>query len=293
MWRPEFANALDDVSHQLSCYHIDDEYSFSPLEVSLDPAEIKLIRSVDQVFIHSSALLARKGIFNPHTELIPNGVDYQKYAFTAAEPPELAAVPHPRIGYVGVLKTMLNWPLLLDLSARHSDWSFVFVGDPAPHADVPAFLSALAKRRNVHLFGAKPAGLLPGYVQHCDVCVMPYRLNDYTKYIYPLKLHEYLASGRPVVAPPLPAIEPFAGAVLLADRLEEWSSAIQKALSPFENTSAACERRRAIARMYDWDLIVAKIAATLAKRLGYSLPADMQIVTKSSNQQASVDQIFV
>src|SRR5207248_229916 len=61
LWRPEFSYALDQISHDLSCYHIDDEYSFSSVEQRLDPSEVKLIKSVDRVFIHSPELMNKKG----------------------------------------------------------------------------------------------------------------------------------------------------------------------------------------------------------------------------------------
>ena len=278
LWRPEFAQAISQVPHQLSCYHIDDEYSFSPIEVALDPSEIHLIQSVGQVFIHSPAMMEKKGRFNCNTEFVPNGVDYRDYTTPMPEPEDLGPISHPRIGYSGNLKRMLNWPLMLELSGRHPEWSFVFVGQIAPHTEIRGVLAELSRRPNVHMLGAKPVGALPAYAQHFDICIMPYRRDDYTKYIYPLKLHEYLASGRPVVGTPLPSIEAFDGAVILANSSEEWSRAITRGLSPAENTPARCEARRHTASLHDWDLLVERIAATIAKRLGYSLPHGPQVL---------------
>ena len=136
LWRPEFADSLDLVDHQLSCYHIDDEYSFSPLEQKLDATEVQLIRRVDQVFIHSQAMMEKKGNLNPHTQFVPNGVDYQHYITPASEPAEFRNIPKPRIGYTGNLKRMLNWELLLELSRMHPEWSFVLVGRMLPHLEV-------------------------------------------------------------------------------------------------------------------------------------------------------------
>jgi glycosyltransferase involved in cell wall biosynthesis len=278
LWRPEFAQAISQVPHQLSCYHIDDEYSSSPFEVGLDPSEIHLIQSVGQVFIHSPAMMEKKGRFNSNTEFVPNGVDYRDYATPVPEPDDLRPISHPRIGYSGNLKKMLNWPLMLELSGRHPEWSFVFVGQIAPHAEIRGVLAELSRRRNVHMLGAKSVGALAAYAQHFDVCIMPYRRDDYTKYIYPLKLHEYLASGRPVVGTPIPSIEVFDGAVLLANSSEEWTRAITCALAPAENTPARSEARRRIASMHDWDLLVERIAAIIAKRLGYSLPHSHKVL---------------
>jgi hypothetical protein len=79
LWRPEHARALDLVEHDLTCYHIDDEYTFSPIEQPLAAPEAALIRRVDQVFIHSQGLLDKKGHLNPRTRFVPNGVDYDRY----------------------------------------------------------------------------------------------------------------------------------------------------------------------------------------------------------------------
>jgi glycosyltransferase involved in cell wall biosynthesis len=272
LWRSEFADAINQVPHQLSCYHIDDEYSFSSVEVEPDPVELRLIRSVSQVFIHSPAMVEKKGKLNPSTEFVPNGVDFQRFASPVPEPADLEEIPHPRIGYTGSLKRMINWSLLQALSGSHPEWSFVFVGPTLDHPEIKGTLAALSRRRNVHFLGAKPSDATPGYVQHFDVCIMPYRLDDYTKYIYPLKLHEYLAGGKPVVAAPIPALEAFKQVIALGEGSDEWSRAITQALSGTENTPARTAARRDIARMHDWDILVERIAGILARRLGLSLP---------------------
>jgi len=74
--RPEFGSAVISVPHDVSCYHIDDEYSFSKVDLPLDPIESQLIRAVDQVIVHSRGLLEKKGLLTPHVALGPNGVDY-------------------------------------------------------------------------------------------------------------------------------------------------------------------------------------------------------------------------
>ncbi len=267
-WRPQFAQALSLVRHDLSCYHIDDEYSFSPVELELDPAEVQLIRSVGQVFIHSPAMMKRKGALNPHTELVPNGVDYKKYMSPLPEPSDLRGIPHPRIGYAGNLKRMLNWSLLLELSDRHPEWSFVFLGHIDPHSEIESLLPELFRRPNAHILGEKPTESVAGYVQHFDVCIMPYHIDDYTKYIYPLKLHEYLASGRPVVGSRIPALQMFENVVSLAATSEEWSSAIAQALTPSANSSQLRQVRQTVARAHDWDVLVERIATIVVKRLG-------------------------
>ena len=94
--RPELGTAVASVPHDVSCYHIDDEYSFSKVDLPLDPAESQLIRAVDQVIVHSPGLLAKKGLLNPHVALVPSGVDYEAYAQSQPEPQDLSPIPHPR-----------------------------------------------------------------------------------------------------------------------------------------------------------------------------------------------------
>jgi glycosyltransferase involved in cell wall biosynthesis len=124
----------------------------------------------------------------------------------------------------------------------------------------------------VFFLGAKTTDALGAYVQHFDVCLMPYRQNDYTKYIYPLKLHEYLASGRPVVSSPIRTVEDFREVLCLASSPAEWSRMIERALSDQENTPARRAERQKIAQAHDWDLLVEHIAATMARRLALPFP---------------------
>jgi glycosyltransferase involved in cell wall biosynthesis len=268
LWRPEFAMALDCIPFDQSCYHIDDEYTFSVVDVPVPEREARLIARVDQVFIHSPALLEKKGKINPHTSFAPNGVDFRSYALPVPEPADIAGIARPRIGYSGHIKKQLDWPLLLDLTARHPDWSFVFVGAPNRHPEIAAHIEQLSRRPNVRFLGSKTVQELAAYPQHFDVCVMPYRRDDYTKYIYPLKLHEYLASGRPVVGTPIESLEPFRDVVRLAENTGQWSAAIAESLCSPANTDEQREARQTLARQHDWEILVRRIADTMASRLG-------------------------
>jgi glycosyltransferase involved in cell wall biosynthesis len=269
IWRPEFAPALKEIASDLSCYHIDDEYSFSESDLPLNQEEAQLISSVDQVFIHSPGLLGKKGGINPNTAFVPNGVDYRAFATVATEPVDLASIPRPRIGYSGIMKKSVDWPLLLELARRHSDWSFVFVGPRTDNlSEPPRALEDLTRIPNAYFLGPKDVRTLGAYTQHFDVCVMPYRTNDYTKYVYPLKLHEYLASGRPIVGTRIRTLEDFGDVVRLATTLDQWSSALRDALSPEAQGQDQRQQRQSEALRYDWDILVGGIALTLATRLG-------------------------
>jgi glycosyltransferase involved in cell wall biosynthesis len=268
IWRPDFAGALNWVDCHASCYHVDDEYSFSPSDLPIQQQEAWLLQSVNQVFVTSPGLMDRKGAFNSNTQFIPNGVDFHAYSRPQPEPGDLAGIPRPRIGYSGWLKKQLDWPLLLELSERHPDWSFVFVGPQSPHPEIQTPIELMKRRPNVYMLGGKPTEALSSYPQHFDVCLMPYAANDYTKYIYPLKLHEYLAAGRPTVGRRIRSLEKFSNLVGLVETCDAWSAEIQKALSPEANSPHNVRVRQAVAQQFDWDLIVGQVVRILAHRLG-------------------------
>src|SRR6266480_2787126 len=268
LWRPDFDYALDGDSYDLSCYHIADEYSFFPSKRPLDDREVKLIKRVDQVFIHSPALIERKGHLNPHTLYVTNGVEYASFAAPHDEPTDMQHIPHPRIGYVGTIKTQLDLGLLCELATQHPAWSLVLVGPKGYLGDDAQFVEHLAAMRNVHFLGHKPVDRVCAYQQHIDVCLLPYKFNDYTKYIYPLKLHEYLAGGKPVVGTPIRSLLEFSHVIKLAGTHDEWSRAITESLAPDAITIDQIEKRRAIARQFDWGALVHTIARSICNRLG-------------------------
>jgi glycosyltransferase involved in cell wall biosynthesis len=286
LWRPSDAAALESIPHSVSCYHIDDEYTFSEVEQATSEDEAHLIRKVDQVFISSRGLFEKKGHLNPNTLFVPNGVDYAAYIHPWPEPEDLRAIPHPRIGYVGLIKKQLNLQLLDALARRHPTWSFVFVGPRRHEDEVGTLIQRLADLPNVHFLGEKPVSELPSYTQHIDVCTLCYKVDDYTKFIYPLKLHESLASGQPGVGAPIRTLRDFAAVLDLADSVEEWSEAIAAMLGPAARSEARTAARRAVAREHDWDRLVYHVAAALGDRLGASYRQRVQQGMPSSQPLA-------
>ena len=269
LWRPEFDVALDYIDHEISCYHLDDEYTFSRHELPTDPREARLLKRVDHVFLHSPALWEKKSSGNPNTHLVPMGADYRSFATPRREPEDLGSIPRPRIGYVGYVKGQLNFPLLTALGRMHPDWSFVFVG-PC-NANMPRYalqFEALCALPNVYMLGERHVGRLPAYMQHMDVLTLAYRINDYTKFISPMKLQEYLATGRPVVGSPIGYLRHFAGVIALAETEEQWSDALCEALRPESGAPERAARRQGIAKAYDWDRVVLHIARVLCGSLG-------------------------
>jgi glycosyltransferase involved in cell wall biosynthesis len=192
----------------------------------------------------------------------------------------MAHIPYPRIGYTGWIKKQLDWSLILDLTKNHPEWSFVFVGPQSPHPEIADVINSLTKRHNVYFLGAKSVAELAAYPQHFDVCIMPYRQSFYTQYIYPLKLHEYLASGRPTVGTRIRSLEDFGDVVMLAETSDDWHRALRRALEPDASVESAALKRQQVARKYDWNTLTQNMAEILCHRLGPEYSQQWSIVTQ-------------
>jgi glycosyltransferase involved in cell wall biosynthesis len=286
IWRPESHFALDQLAYDLAVYHVVDEYSFSAVETPISAQEMKLLTRSDEVIVHSPALLDKQGRVNPHTHCVPNGVDFAEYSTPKSEPEDLSGIPHPRIGYTGFVKIQLDWKLIAALAERHSKWSFVFAGAKSVHPEINAIIECLSCRPNIHFLGHKTVQELARYPQHFDCCIMPYVLDGYTKYIYPLKLHQYLAGGRPVVGSRIRSLVEFASVVSLAETVDEWSRAIQDSLAETADSPERRRARQAVAREHDWQRIVYKVARIMADRLGEELPNELPL-SSASRRRAS------
>lgn len=129
-------------------------------------------------------------------------------------------------------------------------------------------LERLDRLPNVHLLGAKQSHELLQYPAHFDVCMMPYRTTAYTDCIYPLKLHECLATGTPIVGSPIRTLRNFEQAVALAEGVDAWFEQIRRILEQRPKDKEVVSRRVDLARAHDWDAITQRVARVIAGSLG-------------------------
>ena len=260
LWRPDFDYAIDILNWSMTVYHIDDEYSFTETLQAVSPREVKLIKTCDQVIVHSPGLMERKGYLNKKTALIPNGVDFESYTKHYPEPEDLANIPRPRIGYIGVIKKQLNLELLVDFAMANPSLSVVMVGPVQANHGIELQLDQLQALENVYFLGMKPLNQLPAYSRHLDVGLLPYQVNDYTNCIYPLKLHEYLASGIPVVSTPIERALQYTDVVSIASDAPGLGLAVQRELDSLNNGNSLVGKRQKLASQHDWAIITGEIA---------------------------------
>lgn len=181
--------------------------------------------------------------------VIPNGVSlglYPESALNGPEPSDLSGLPRPRVIYTGALWEWFDFPLLTAVAEQMKDASFVLIGfNKRPLPPLPANVRFLGPRKQVEL---------SGYYAHSDVGVIPFREDDLSLHVNPLKFYEYLAGGLPCVSVPMTPIRRYEGPGVLeiASGAEAFARAIR---SQAALRASMIEERRRIAAAHDWDAL--------------------------------------
>jgi glycosyltransferase involved in cell wall biosynthesis len=242
--------ALDE---QLVVYHCTDEITAVPgMSPYSGEIERRLLARAHLVFTSSRQLLADKSPFNPNCHFVPNGADTELFerAHAAETPvhPSVAGLKGPVIGFAGHLEARFDFALVESVARAHPAWAFAIAGPVAEPQRAEA--DRLARLENVHFVGLLQRHELPGFLKGVDVALIPFVHSRQTQAIYPLKLNEYLAAGKPVVLTPFADLREFEGLVGLADGPEAFGRAIAEALA--SETPALKEQRVALARTNNW-----------------------------------------
>jgi glycosyltransferase involved in cell wall biosynthesis len=223
-------------------------------------AERALLGKVDAVFAINGALAEAKRAVNANTFVSPHGVDHALFATAldpaTAVPRDLAALPHPVLGFYGTLRDWVDLDLLAHVARARPDWSIALIGQELCDT------SAIRGLPNVHLLGQKPHHELPAYCKGFDVGLIPYRIDDRMTFVNPLKLREYLSAGLPVVSTPVPEVVRVAasgGLARIASSRDGFVAAIADALA--DPTPRAA--RSAAMQTETWSARVANVVATV------------------------------
>jgi glycosyltransferase involved in cell wall biosynthesis len=196
--------------------------------------------------------------------LVPlgNGVEAAAFAEPRPVPEDLAGLPRPLVGYVGLLSHFLDFDLLEALRRARRGGTLVLVGPPSPATD--GAVRALAAREGVAVLGPKPYGEVPAIMQALDVGVIPFRARDpFVQGINPNKVYQYLAAGRPTVTTPLLDLEAAPPRLQYASDPEAFVAAVHAALDAAPDP----ETCRALARPYDWGVLAERMVAEIERRL--------------------------
>ena len=274
VYHPGFADAVDSLDKKLLVYDCVDNYEAFPTYRD-DPdwlmqRERRLCRKADVVFCTSRALYEQRRQYNPDNTYLVHNVGDAEHFKTATDPAleiaqEIDELDGPVIGFVGAISDYkLNIDWIRHAARRRTDWNFALIG-PVGMADPGTEVGALKALPNVHLLGHRPYGELPRYLKGVDVAVIPYRINDYTQSVFPIKFFEFLATGKPVVISNLPALKEFYDAVEVATNAEEFVALCEVSLSGDDEESAL--RRIELAARHSWPERVRKLMEKIADRL--------------------------
>lgn len=238
VWHPSHLEMLGRFNERLVVYYIYDNLAGygggNPSQRW--SSELELIRRADLVFALSRKLLDENQVHNRNVVLLPNAVDFDHFALARDEstpvPEDIRAISSPRIGYIGTINEKVDVDLLVEIAARRPSWSIVLIGrENYKDANAKQRFVELVGRPNVHWLPYREPETLPGYLKALDVCLMCYVINGWTYYGDPSKMHEYLATGKPTVGAPLPAIQEFSRVVGIPDSHDGWIEAIEAGLA--------------------------------------------------------------
>lgn len=182
--------------------NMDQLSAFKGAPPELIALEDEMLARADVVFTGGRSLYEAKKHRHGNIHAFPSSIDVAHFNQGRAEdrqdPDDQAAIPHPRIGFFGVIDERMDIDLVGEIAAKRPEWQFVMVGpvvkiDPA---DLP-------KAANVHWLGGRDYAKLPAYVGGWDAAFMPFALNESTRFISPTKTPEFLAAGATVTSTPI------------------------------------------------------------------------------------------
>jgi UDP-galactopyranose mutase len=225
-----FAKHIDAAAVVYDC--MDELANFKHAPSHLKEAEEALLLRADAVFTGGIGLYEAKKGQHDNIHPFPSSVDTNHFRAARGrvpEPADQSAIPHPRLGYYGVIDERLDLELIRHVAASQPDLSFVFLG---PVLKISP--DDLPRAANIHYLEQKTYADLPAYLAGWDAALMPFALNEATRFISPTKTPEYLAAGRPVVSTRIADVVRSYGDVLgvfIADGADGFSEACDDALS--------------------------------------------------------------
>lgn len=246
---------INNINKKITVYNCNDNFTvISPSALKVSLTEKKMIEQSDLVFVTSQELYNHCSRYNQRIHIFPSGVNIQNFIKLQTEekpqiPENLKDLDYPIIGYIGGIHRWIDQSLIKALAEEHPDYSFVFVGP------IQTDISSLKGKDNLHFLGHKPHDQLPYYINAFDVGIIPYLLTEYTKNVYPAKLNEYLALGKPVVSTELPEItifnEKYGEIISIGKDAKGFADCLEEAVER-ERNEQTIERRIQVANDNTW-----------------------------------------
>jgi hypothetical protein len=272
----ELKNYVEGIDHDVLVYDCVDEYSAFPRydtkekKEKILEIERYLTKSSDLVFASAPGLVEKLSKENSNTHFTPNVGDYEKFVdaknYKKRLPKEFSGLQRPIIGYTGAIdEYKFDKELMKKVAQDYPNYSFVLIG-PKALKDREATKEELGfdGLDNIHFWGTKPYSEIHKYFGGFDVFIIPYQLSDYTVGgCFPVKFHDGLAVGLPVVVTDLPAYAPFTQECYVSKSYNEFSQNIRRALE--EDNDKRVRERKKVAKENNWDGKVDKMLKLIRK----------------------------
>ena len=240
-YSPMALNFSRHLEPALTVYDCMDELSlFKGAPPKLHELDQELISRADLIFTGGQTLYEAKRNGHDKVYLFPSSIDaphFEQARKNQVDPADQANIPHPRLGFFGVIDERMDIELIGQLGAARPDWHLVILG-PVVKVDP----ESLPKLPNIHYLGMKTYDQLPAYLANWEVALLPFALNDSTRFVSPTKIPEYLAGGKPVVSTPIrDVVNPYGTQKLvsISETADEFVKAVEDILQRKKDETTA------------------------------------------------------
>jgi glycosyltransferase involved in cell wall biosynthesis len=242
----EFDTIIYDCMDELSL--------FKSAPEKLIEQEKFLMANADVMFTGGKSLYESKMKYHDNVHCFPSSVDYNHFAQAQngiALPQDITNIKGPIAGYFGVIDERINLNLLNDVALLKPEVNFVLIGPLAKIGE-----QDLPRQANIYYLGMKDYKDLPGYLKAFSVALMPFALNDATKYISPTKSLEYMAAGKPIISTAIKdVVRDYSTCIMIVETADEFAEAIDAAFSVAHNAIIEQEYS-SILNKTSWDATV-------------------------------------
>lgn len=267
---PDFLPYLDALDPEFVVLHVNDQWRASSVwNAERDRQYLALADRADLITALADSMVRDLGeTYAGKIRIVDQAVHAQDYMEGPSLPcpDDLAQIPHPRLGYIGRVSQKVDLDLVHEISIRHPEWQWVFVGEVGfGFADMPEMKDLLARceaRPNIHFLGPRDQHSMPAYMGHMDVNTMCYKTEGgYWEAINPLKQLEYLAVGKPIVSVRIENVERYAQAIALAASIDDWIAQLDQAIN--KGGVGSAHDRQEIALANTWSARVKQLDSWL------------------------------
>jgi glycosyltransferase involved in cell wall biosynthesis len=257
---PTAGEVVGRLGEQALIYQVSDKYDANQMDHATASNVIagmheELLERADLIYYSGRKLYEDDCAAHPEiagkAKRLEQAVDYEHFASATLrewlEPDDIAAVPPPRLGYFGAIDSwLMDQELIRHVSLKRPEWHWVLIGLRAAPLDIESL-------GNVHYLGSKPYSSMPRYAAAFDVCVLPWVTgNEFVNYGSPIKVREYLATGKPVVITPLYEYEPLDGILRISRGYDDFIAKVEDSLA--NDSIERREARQQAVKESTWDV---------------------------------------